>query len=156
MKLSSARIRCSSAYTRGSGGLAWHAALQRIWLLLIVVKHVGKNVLRVFESLRHLCVVAVQCLIQRHCGSFSLFVHVGHISVFRIQQNLGVILEVHLNNFVTESKHDSVLSPHPFLDVNWARWVLKLVCLVHLVALNQLLFLCWIIVLFKVRLEVLK
>lgn len=67
-----------------------------------------------------------------------------------------MILEVNLHDFVAQSEHDRVLGSHPFLDVDGAWWVLQFVGLVHLVSLDELLFLLWVIVLLKVGLEVLK
>ena len=49
-----------------------------------------------------------------------------------------------------------MLGPHPFLDVNAARWILQLICLVHLIPLDQLFLLLRVIVLFQIRFEVLK
>lgn len=85
---------------------------------MIVVQHVSKNIFCVLESLGHLCVVAVKSLIEWHCRSFALLVHIGHKSIFRVQEDLRVVLEVNLNNLVAESEHDGVLGPHPFLNVN--------------------------------------
>ena len=42
-------------------------------------------------------------------------VHVADEATIAAQNNLRVILETHLNNFVIEPKHDGMLSPHPFL-----------------------------------------
>ena len=67
-----------------------------------------------------------------------------------------MILEVYLDDFVAESKHDSMLGSHPFLDVNAARWILQLICLVQLISLNQLLLFLRIIVLFQIRFKVLE
>jgi len=50
-------------------------------LLLIVIKHVCQNILRVFQSFSHFCIVAVKSLIQRHSGSFALFVYVGNVAI---------------------------------------------------------------------------
>ena len=67
-----------------------------------------------------------------------------------------MILEVHLHNFIAKSKHNSMLGPHPFLDVNTARWILQLIGLIQFVPLNKLFFLLRIIVLFQIRLEMLE
>ena len=125
-------------------------------LLLVVVKHVGQDIFRVLETLGHFGIVAVKSLVQRHRRSLTLLVHVCHISVLRVQKDLRVILEVNLHNFVAESKHYSVLGSHPFFDVDATWWVLKLVGLVEKVSLNQLLLLLRIIILLKVRFEMLE
>ena len=67
-----------------------------------------------------------------------------------------MILEVNLHDFVAQSEHDRVLGSHPFLDVDGAWWVLKLVCLVQFVPLNELLFFLRVVVLLQVGLEVLQ
>ena len=67
-----------------------------------------------------------------------------------------MILEVHLNNFVAKSEHDSMLSSHPFLHVNTAGWILQLIGLIQFISLNQLFLLLRIIILFQVRFKVLK
>lgn len=50
-------------------------------LLLIIIEHVGQDVLRVLQTLRHLRVVTVQRLIQRHRRSLALLVHVRHVPI---------------------------------------------------------------------------
>ena len=67
-----------------------------------------------------------------------------------------MILEVNLHDFVAQSEHDRVLGSHPFLDVDGAWWVLKLVSLVQFVPLNELLFFLRVVVLLQVGLEVLQ
>lgn len=62
---------------------------------------------------------------ERHYGALSLLVDVGDQTVVRVQQNLRVVLEVNLDNFVAQAEHDSVTRPHPFLDVDGAcGWLL--------------------------------
>lgn len=67
-----------------------------------------------------------------------------------------MILEVYLNDFVAESKHNSMLGSHPFLDVNAARWILQFIRLIQLISLNQLFLLLRIVVLFQIRFKVLE
>ena len=124
-------------------------------LLIVVVQHVGQNILGVLQPFRHLCVIAIECLIQRHGRSLALLVDICYIFVFRIQKNLSVILEVNLDDLVAKSEHNCMLGPHPFLDINAARWILQLVRLIHLISLNQLFLLLRIIVLFQISFEVL-
>lgn len=119
-------------------------------LLLIIVQHVSKDVFRVLQPLCHFGVVTVQGLVQRHRGSFTLLVNVGHKSVLRIQKDLGVVLEVHLDNLVAKSEHDGMLGSHPLLHVHGSWWILELVGFVHFVSLNEGFFLSWIIVLLKI------
>ena len=78
----------------------------------------SQDVLSIFEALGHLLVIGVQCLAEWHDGALSLLVDVGHQAVVRIEQDLRVILEVNLDNFVAETEHDGVARPHPFLDVD--------------------------------------
>ena len=139
---------------RSSAGVGWESwdlrcrlSLNTRHLLLVVVEHVCQDVLGVLEPLRHLCIVAVKCLVQWHSRSFSLLVDICDVSVLWVKKDFGVILEVYLNNFVAKSEHDSVLCTHPLLHVNWSCWVLKLVCCVLFISLNQLLFLYGVIVL---------
>jgi len=67
-----------------------------------------------------------------------------------------MILEVNLNYFIAQPEHYSVLRPHPFLDIYRARWVLQFGGLVQFVSLNQLLFFLRIVILLKIRFEVLE
>lgn len=110
----------------------------------------GQYVLSVLQTLCHLGVVAVKSLVERHSRSLTLFVDVCHISILRVKQDFCVILEVNLNDLVTESEHYCVLGSHPFLNINASWWVLKLVGLVQEVSLNELLLFLRIIVLLKV------
>ena len=59
-------------------GVASHS--HRI-LLLVVVKHVCQDILGVLETLSHLSVIAIQSLVKRHGGPFSLFVNICNIPV---------------------------------------------------------------------------
>ena len=119
-------------------------------LLLVVVKHVSQDVLRVLETLCHLGVIAIKSLVQWHGRPLSLLVHVGHISVLRVKQDLCVVLEVNLHNLVAETEHNGVLCPHPFLHVHASWRVLQLICLVKKVPLDQLLFFLGVIILLQV------
>jgi hypothetical protein len=82
---------------------------------------VSKDILGVFKSLSHLCVIAFESMIERQSLSLSLFVYICHKSTFRVEKNFCVILEIDLDNLVAQSKHNSVLGSHPFLHINW--WV---------------------------------
>lgn len=95
-------------------------------------------------------------MIQRHRRPFTLLVDVGHVPILRVQENLCVILEINLNDFVAESEHDSVLRPHPLLHVDRTWRVLQFICLIHFVSLDQLLFFLRIVILLEVRLEMLQ
>ena len=125
-------------------------------LLLIIIEHVGQDILRVLETLRHLRVVAVQGLVQWHRRSLALLVHIGHVPILGVEQDLCVILEVNLDYLVAKPEHDRVLGSHPFLDVNGAGRVLQFVGLVHFVSLNELLLLLRVVILFQIRLEMLQ
>lgn len=125
-------------------------------LLLIIIEHVSQDVLRILETLRHLRVVTVQRLVQRHRRSLALLVDVGHVAVLGVEEDLCVILEVDLDYLVAKSEHDRVLSSHPLLHVHGAWWVLQLVCLIHFVSLDELLLLLRIVVLLQIRLEMLQ
>ena len=61
-----------------------------------------------------------------------------------------MVLEVYLYNFVAESKHDGMLSPHPLFDVNSAWWVLHAVGGIILISNDQLLIFLLFVILFKV------
>ena len=63
-------------------------------------------------------------MIEWHGRPLTLLINVGHIAVLGVEQNLGVVLEVNLDNFVAETEHDSVFGSHPFFDVNGAWRVL--------------------------------
>jgi len=91
---------------------------------------VSQDIFRVLQTLGHLRIVAVEGLVQRHRRSLTLLVYVCHISVLRVQEDLRVVLEVNLHNFVAEAEHYSVLGSHPFFHVDTAWRVLKLVSLV--------------------------
>ena len=78
----------------------------------------SKDVLGVLQSLGHLGVVAIQGLVEWHGLSLTLLVHVGNISVLRVEQDFSVVLEVDLNNLVAESEHNGMFGTHPFLDVD--------------------------------------
>lgn len=60
----------------------------------------SQNIFSVLQSLSHFGIVAVQGLIQRHSRTFALFVNVGYKPVFRVKQDLGVVLEVNLDDLV--------------------------------------------------------
>lgn len=96
-------------------------------------------------------------MVQRHGLSLTLLVNISHVSVFRVKQDFSVILEVDLYNLVAQSEHDSMFGTHPLLDVNRAWWVLQLrILFVQYVSLYKLFFLSWIVVLLKIRFEMLK
>ena len=77
-----------------------------------------QDVLSVFEAFGHLLIVGVESLTQWHDGPLTLLVHISDQSVVRVEQNLGVVLEVNLDNFVAETEHDGVASTHPLLHVD--------------------------------------
>lgn len=110
----------------------------------------GQDILCVLETLGHLGVVAVQCLVERHRRPLSLLVDVGHVPVLGVEENLCMILEVNLYNFVAQSEHDGVLRPHPLLHVDGAWRVLQFICLVHFISLDQLLFFLRIVILLQI------
>ena len=78
----------------------------------------GQYVLGVLESLGHLSVVAVQGLAERHDRALTLLVHVRDQTVVRVQEDLCVVLEVHLDDFVAQAEHDRVARTHPLFDVD--------------------------------------
>lgn len=84
-----------------------------------------QDVLGVFQALGHLLIVGVERLTQWHNGPLTLLVHVSDQSVIRVEQDLGMILEVNLYNFVAETEHDGVTGAHPFLHVDRAGWRLQ-------------------------------
>jgi hypothetical protein len=76
-------------------------------------------------------------MIQGQSLSLSLLVDVSYQSALRIQQDLCVVLEVHLNNLVAQSEHYGVLGSHPLLYIDW--WHLLWQCL------RRTYFLCLLI-----------
>lgn len=118
--------------------------------LLVVVEHMRENIFGVFEPLGHLGVVAIKGLVKWHCRAFSLLVNIGDVPVLRVEQNLRVVLEVHLHNFVAQPEHDCMFCSHPFLHVYRPRRVLQLVGEVYFVPLDQLCFLLRVVVLLEV------
>jgi len=77
-----------------------------------------QNVLRVLKSFYHLQVRRLHSRVERIGASFSALIHIGHNLGLRAQHNLGVILEVNLDNFVGKTEHDGMPRAHPFLNVN--------------------------------------
>ena len=55
---------------------------------------------------------------QWHNRTLTLLVDIGHEAVVGVKQDLCVVLEVDLDNFVAESEHNSMPSSHPLFDVN--------------------------------------
>lgn len=84
----------------------------------VVVEHVRENVLCVFQTLRHLSVVAFKSLVERKRGALSLLIDVSDEAAFRVQQNFSMILEADLHDLVTEAEHDRMLCPHPLLHIH--------------------------------------
>ncbi len=66
----------------------------------IRVEHVGQDVLSVFEPLDHLDIATFHCAVERVSASLTLLVYIGHDFRFGAQHDLGVILEVHLDDFI--------------------------------------------------------
>ena len=106
----------------------------RVWCLLvgvrawsIVVQHVCQDVLRVLQALRHLLIIGVKCLAERHDRPLALLVDVGDQTVVRVEQDLRVVLEVDLHDLVAQPEHDGVPGSHPLLDVDGAGLRLHLV-----------------------------
>ena len=152
-------IQLHAPWTWGRTVLVWWCGISSHshWvLLLVVVKHVGKNILSVLQPLRHLSVVAIKSLVEWHRRSLTLLVDVSDISIFRVKKDLSVILEVNLHNLVAQSEHYSMLSSHPLLHIDTSWWVLKLVGLIQKISLNQLLLFLRIVVLLKIGFEMLK
>ena len=104
-------------------GCVWSGACTSSILIAawpVIVKHMRQNVFSVLKTLRHLLVVRIQSLTERHYRAFALFVHIGDEAVVRIEQDLCVILEVYLHYLVAQSEHDRMSSPHPLLDIDGA------------------------------------
>lgn len=86
-----------------------------------VVQHARQDVLRVLETLGHFGVVRVERQREGHHGPFSFFVYVGDEARLRIEQDLGLVLEVYLHDFVGKTEHRGMGSPHPLFNVNRTR-----------------------------------
>ena len=115
------------------------------FFVIIIVQHMSENILCIFESLCHFCIITFKCLIKRQSRPFTLFVDIGNKSVLWVQENLGVILEVHLHNFIAQSKHNSMFSSHPLLNINLDT-ALRFIS--HLYVSIFILFDIWIVVIF--------
>jgi len=85
----------------------------------VLVQHVGQDVLSVLQTLHHLEVSRLHGRIQRVGASLSALVDVGDDLSLRAEHDFGVVLEVDLHHLVGKSKHDSMSSAHPLLDIDY-------------------------------------
>jgi len=79
---------------------------------------VSQYILGILKALSHLGVIRFESMTQWQSLPLALFVDVGHEAALGIEQNLGVVLEINLNDLVGEAEHDRVLSTHPLLYVD--------------------------------------
>ena len=77
----------------------------------------GQNLLCVLQSLGHLSILAVQGSCQGILTPLSLQIDIGHQFLLAGKDDLSLVSEVDLDDFVAESEHDGMLGLHPFLDI---------------------------------------
>ena len=109
--------------------------------LLVVVEHMRENIFGASEPLGHLSFFAVKGLVKWHCRAFSILVNTVDVLVIQIEQNISVVLEIQLLNFVVQPECDCALGLYPFFHVYRPRWVLQLVSEAHYIHLDKLCFL---------------
>lgn len=68
--------------------------------IAVVVKHVSQDILGVLQALRHLLIVAVESLTQRHYRALTSLIYISDKSIVGVKKNLSVILEVDLDYFI--------------------------------------------------------
>ena len=83
----------------------------------IVVEHVREDILGILQPLGHLGIGRLQGLVQGQRAPLSAFIHIGDLPAIRVEQDLGVVLEVDLHDLVRKSEHDRVLRLQPLFDV---------------------------------------
>jgi len=111
-----------------------------VFLFHIGVKHIGKNVLGVFESLGHFEVAAFEGSGQGILASVSLLVHVGNESLLRAENNFSLISEVNLNNLVIQSKHNSMLGLEPLFNVDQPKLLAFIIKLTVVILVLEITF----------------
>lgn len=95
-------------------------------------KHVCEDIFGLLESLGHLHVVGLQRTRERVGGAQPLLVHLGDHPGLAGENDLCLVLEVHLHDLVGEAQHDGVLGPHPLLDLDGSALVVLILGLVDL------------------------
>ena len=110
---------------RGTGG-------RRSTCRLNVVQHVGEYIFGVLQPFRHLGVVRIESLIQRHYRSISQLINVGDQPRLGVKMDLSVVGKIHLNNLVGESEHYCMLRLHPLLHIDRTRLVVLFFPVVYL------------------------
>jgi hypothetical protein len=81
------------------------------------IKHVSEYLFSIFESVSHLCVVAIEGRRKRVLASLTFGVDVCDEFLFAGEDDLRFIGEVDLHDFIAEAKHDGMFGFHPFLYV---------------------------------------
>lgn len=77
-----------------------------------------QNVFSVLKSLGHFSIVRFKCMTQRESLSFTFFVDISYKSTFRVEEDFCMVLEINLNNLVTQTEHDGMLSSHPLFYIH--------------------------------------
>ena len=77
----------------------------------------GQDVFGVFKPFAHLCIVRLKSGSQGVSKPFSLLINVSDDPSLARQYYFSVVLEVHLDDFVAQSEHYRMASPHPLLHV---------------------------------------
>ena len=84
--------------------------------------HGLNDVLRVLEPLDHLVVCRVERLLQGHCRSEALPVHISDQTTVAAKNDLRVVLKANLHDLVVETEQDGVLRSHPLFDHHEKTW----------------------------------
>lgn len=87
-------------------------------IFCIIIKHVSQNIFSILQSLGHLCIVTLECLVEGQRLSFSFLIDISDQSALWVQQYLSVILKVYLHDLITQPEHDGMFSSHPFFDID--------------------------------------
>lgn len=140
---------CTSAHTRWIG--LYFGSIGCLLLILvcscvgwwsIVIQHVSQDVLGILQSLSHLLIIWIESLTEWHYRALSFLVHVSYEAIVRVQEDLSVILEVHLDDLVAQSEHNRMTCPHPLLYVDRACRRLHIRWTTHTTSAAQVILLC--------------
>lgn len=78
----------------------------------------GQNFFSVFKPLLHFGIIVIESNCDADTLDLLLFVSVGNHLGLGTEFDLGLVLEIYLNQLVAESKHDGVSCLHPLLQVH--------------------------------------
>jgi len=86
--------------------------------LAVIFEHLSQYIFSVLESFGHIGIGRLHCCAQMVIRALPFFVDIGHHFGLRVQHDLGVILEIHLNYFAREAEHNGVAGPDPLFDID--------------------------------------